>query len=113
VHELSLCGAIADITTRRAEGRPVGVIHLKVGALRQVVPDSLLFCWTMLTEGTDLDGSVLDLDRVPARLSCRSCEVDFPLPDPPAFACPQCLGLNVVVVAGEEFDITALEFAPA
>jgi hydrogenase nickel incorporation protein HypA/HybF len=113
MHELSLCGAIADITTRRAEGRPVGVIHLQVGALRQVVPDSLLFCWTMLTEGTDLEGSVLDLNPIPARLTCQTCAVDFELSYPPAFACPHCGGLSVSVVAGEEFDITALDFVPA
>ncbi len=113
MHELSLCGAIADIASRRAEGRPIGVIHLRVGQLRQVVPDSLLFCWTMVTEGTELEGSVLSLEPVPAALSCRTCVVEFPLPDPPAFACPHCGGLSVTVVAGEDFDLTALEFAPA
>ena len=112
MHELSLCGAIADITTRRAEGRPVGVIHLQVGQLRQVVPDSLLFCWTMITEGTDLDGAVLDLDPIPARLRCLPCDVEFTLPSPPAFVCPHCGGLSVAVVAGEEFDVTELEFVP-
>lgn len=111
MHELSLCGAIADIASRRAEGRPVRTIHLTVGQLRQVVPDSLLFCWTMVTEGTDLDGSNLALVPVPARLRCRTCQVDFALTSPPAFACPSCTGLNVAVVAGEEFEVTALEFA--
>jgi len=113
VHELSLCGAIADITHRRAQGRGVEVIHLRVGQLRQVVPDSLHFCWTMLTEGTELDGSVLELKPVPARLRCGACTVEFALPDPPAFACPTCGGLSVSVVAGEEFVVTELEFVPA
>ena len=112
MHELSLCGAIAEIAVRRAEGRPIGTINLRVGQLRQVVPDSLTFCWTMVTEGTELDGSVLHLDPVPARLRCRGCAVEFALPDPPAFACPHCGGLNVVVVAGEDFDVTGLEFVP-
>jgi hydrogenase nickel incorporation protein HypA/HybF len=111
VHELSLCGAVADITARRAEGRPVATIHLTVGQLRQVVPDSLLFCWMMVTEGTELEGSVLDLDPVAARLRCRACDIDFAMPWPPAFACPSCGGLNVAVVAGEEFEVTALDFA--
>jgi hydrogenase nickel incorporation protein HypA/HybF len=113
VHELSLCGAIAEIATRRAEGRPIGVIHLRVGQLRQVVPDSLTFCWTMLTEETDLEGSVLHLDLIPARLTCRPCALEFELPDPPAFACPHCGGLQVAVAAGEDFDVTALDFVPA
>jgi hydrogenase nickel incorporation protein HypA/HybF len=113
VHELSLCGAIADITTRRAEGRSVNRIHLTVGQLRQVVPDSLTFCWTMITEGTALDGSVLDLHPVPARLECRAGCGQFGIPDPPAFICPHCGVFDVEVVSGEEFAVTALEFVPA
>lgn len=113
MHELSLCGAIAEIAFRRAADRPVSVIHLRVGQLRQVVPDSLIFCWDMVTEGTELEGSVLHLESVRAELSCRDCAIEFTLPDPPAFACPRCGGLNVSVVAGEDFDVTALEFVPA
>jgi hypothetical protein len=31
VHELSICGSIADIVTRRAGGRPVKVINVRAG----------------------------------------------------------------------------------
>ncbi|MGQ0631343.1 MAG: hydrogenase maturation nickel metallochaperone HypA [Sporichthyaceae bacterium] len=113
MHELALCGAIADIASRQAGDRHVGVIHLQVGQLRQVVPDTLIFCWSMLTADTSLDGSRLDLDRVPALLSCRGCAEHFGLPEPLTFACPACGGTDVAIVAGEEFAVTALEFAPA
>ncbi|MBA3743647.1 hydrogenase maturation nickel metallochaperone HypA [Sporichthya sp.] len=113
MHELSLCGAIADIAARRAGDRAVEVIHLEIGQLRQVVPDSLTFCWSMLTASTALDGSVLDVERVAARLSCRACAAEFGLTDSFTFACAACGGLDVAVLAGEEFVVTALEFAPA
>ena len=48
MHELALCGAIADVVSRRADGRQVDVVHLRIGALRQVVPDTLSFCWSMV-----------------------------------------------------------------
>jgi hypothetical protein len=37
MHELALCGAIAEIARRRAGERHVEVIHLRIGELRQVV----------------------------------------------------------------------------
>lgn len=40
----------------------MAVVHIQVGKLRQVVPDSLLYCWTLMSEKTSLDGSVLDID---------------------------------------------------
>ncbi|HZE66677.1 MAG TPA: hydrogenase maturation nickel metallochaperone HypA [Sporichthyaceae bacterium] len=112
MHELSLCGAIAEIVTRRAGDRRVQVVHLQIGQLRQVVPDALTFCWTMLTEDTDLDGSTLDVDRVAAVLTCRTCGTRSDLPDPPAFACVGCGGLDVAIEAGEEFAVTALDLIP-
>jgi hydrogenase nickel incorporation protein HypA/HybF len=111
VHELSLCGAIADVATRHAGPRRVEVIHLRIGQLRQVVPDTLAFCWTLVSEGTDLAGSVLDVERVPARLRCRTCTERFALDGTIAFVYPTCKSLDVEVVAGEDFDVTALELA--
>jgi hydrogenase nickel incorporation protein HypA/HybF len=109
VHELSLCGAIADIATRRAGDRAVQVIHLSIGQLRQVVPDTLSFCWEMVTADTPLAGSVLNVDRIPAQLSCQGCGAQFELAEPLTFACTACGGIDVEVVAGEEFAVTALE----
>lgn len=113
MHELSLCGAIADIATRRAGDRAVQVIHLQIGQLRQVVPDTLAFCWEMVTAETALSGSVLDVDRVDARLRCQACEAQFGLTEPLTFACSACGGVDVEVVAGEEFTVTALDLVPA
>lgn len=111
MHELSLCGAIADVATRHAGPRQVKVIHLRIGQLRQVVPDTLAFCWTLVSEGTDLAGSVLDVERVPATLQCRVCDEQFTLDGTIAFVCPACKSLDVEVVSGEDFDVTALDLA--
>ena len=50
MHELSLSTAIVDTVLRHAAGRRVRVVSLRVGALRQVVPDSLTFAWEVLTQ---------------------------------------------------------------
>jgi hydrogenase nickel incorporation protein HypA/HybF len=109
MHELSLCAAIADIAVRRSGEGQVEVIHVRIGQLRQVVPDTLLFCWSLVTAGTDLDTAALEIERVPAVLRCRACDTEQPLDDRVAFACAGCGSLDVGVIAGEEFLVTALE----
>jgi len=83
-----------------------------VGQLRQVVPDTLAYCWELVCADTSLDGSRLAVEQVPARLRCRDCESEAEVGDLPVFACATCGGLNTEVVAGEEFLITSLELLP-
>jgi hydrogenase nickel incorporation protein HypA/HybF len=111
VHELSLCGAIADIAIRRAGDREVEVVHVRIGQLRQVVPDTLTFCWSLVTTQTQLEGSVLDVQRVAATLHCPSCDFEYELGDNISMACQRCGHLEVDVLAGEEFVVSALELA--
>jgi hydrogenase nickel incorporation protein HypA/HybF len=111
MHELSLCSAIADIVTRRAADRPVDVIHLRIGQLRQVVPETLEFCWRMVTEGTALGGSVLEVERIHAVLHCRSCNAERVLGDDFVFACAECGGLDMDVQQGEECLVTSFDLA--
>lgn len=109
MHELSICGSIADIVTRHAAGRNVRVINLRVGQLRQVVPDTLTYCWGLVSADTPLAGSLISVESVPARVRCRSCGAVTDIGDLPVFACGGCGGIEVEIVSGEEFLITSLE----
>jgi hydrogenase nickel incorporation protein HypA/HybF len=111
VHELSICASIAGIAGRYAAGRPVSVINVRVGQLRQIVPDTLVYCWSLVSAGTPLAGSVLAVEQVPVRIRCLDCGSERDLGDVPAFACGGCGGTSVRVTAGEEFLITSLELA--
>lgn len=81
MHELSICGSIADIVTRHAAGRPVKIINVRVGQLRQIVPDTLVYCCGQVTE----------------------------IGPAPVFACGACGGTDTEIAAGEEFLVTSLE----
>ena len=113
MHELSLCGSIANIVTRHAAGRPVSVIHVQVGQLRQVVPDTLVFCWELVSEGTPLAGSRIDVEGVPARMRCRACGHVAEVGDLPVFACCDCGSIDAEVISGEEFMVTSLDLTTA
>ena len=110
MHELSLCRSIQDIVRTHAAGRAVSRVELRVGHLRQVVPDTLCRCWELVTEGTELAGSVLDVHEVPAAIECRVCGARTQL-DEPVLRCGGCGARDVAVVAGDELLVAALELA--
>lgn len=112
MHELSICRAIADIVHRHAADHPVETVHIRVGQLRQIVPDTLVHCWALVTHGTALADSTLDVESVPAEIRCRHCDHSQKL-TAPIFICDLCTGTDVEIVAGEEFLITSLELTEA
>lgn len=112
MHELSLCGAIIDTATAHAAERRVTRIDVRIGHLRQVVPETLRFCWSMRTEGTAFDGCELAVTHVPAEVVCRGCGASTTL-EHPVLRCGDCGGVDVDLVAGEEFLIESIDLAPA
>jgi hydrogenase nickel incorporation protein HypA/HybF len=112
VHELSLASAIVDTAVRHAGGRRVRLVSLRVGALRQVVPDSLAFYFDLVARGTLCEGARLEQELVGARLRCRPCARAWAI-ELPAFRCPFCGGGEVEVAAGDEFRIESIEVEEA
>ncbi|MGH3496045.1 MAG: hydrogenase maturation nickel metallochaperone HypA [Nocardioidaceae bacterium] len=110
MHELSLCGSIYTIVDCAAGGRPVAVIHLRIGRLRQVIPDTLQYCWSLVCEQTRLEGSELAVDSVPVTLRCKACQGETASHDS-LLLCGQCGSSDVAVLTGEEFLLTSLELA--
>lgn len=110
MHELSICRSIVGIVRKHAGDRPVQTVNLQVGQLRQIVPDTLVYCWSLVCEATDLEGSSLQVESIPARIRCTDCD-HIETITLPIMVCPQCGGHQVEVVSGEEFLITSLELA--
>lgn len=108
MHELSLCQAIVDTVTAHADGQHVERVEVRIGHFRQVVPDSLLFSWELLTADTDLAGCELIIDHVPAVITCRSCGQDSTL-ETPIMLCRSCDSSDVNLVSGEEFLIASID----
>ena len=73
MHELSLAGAVIDTAERHAGGRRVTLVRLRLGELRQVVPDSLAFYFEHVARGTLCEGAALEHEVVPASLALRAC----------------------------------------
>ena len=113
MHELSLSGAIVNTVVKHAEGRPVSVVNMRIGALRQVVPDTLEFYFGFVAKGTVCEGARLEQELVPARLRCSGCEREWEI-DVPIFMCPDCGGASRVEVAsGNEFEVESIDVEEA
>lgn len=109
MHELSLCRAIAGVVKSHAAGRRVEVVRVRVGALRQVVPDSLAFCWTLVRDHEDMPTAELELELIAAEVRCHSCGQLSEITSRWSVACPQCASADVSVVSGEEFLVTSVD----
>ncbi len=95
---------------KHADGRAVKKVTVRIGHLRQVVPDALQFGWEMLTESTDLKGAEFAIEQVPATVSCNECAAETTL-DMPILVCGVCGSFEVKLLTGEEFLIVSMDVA--
>ena len=107
MHELSISRAIVETANRHAAAGRVLSVRVAIGALRQVLPDSLRFYFEIVARGTACDGALLDTRLVPARMEC-ACGEAWELEDV-CFRCPRCGGAEVSVVSGEELCVESIE----
>ncbi len=107
MHELSIASAVLGTSLKHADGRPVELVAMRVGKLRQVVPRSLQFYWDIVTRETVCDGARLELEEIEARLRCEECACEWE-PLIASFRCPDCASAGVRVIAGQELEIEYL-----
>ncbi len=108
MHELSVASAIVSAATKHAGGRPVTVVSLRVGRLRQVVPDSLRFYFEIVARETACEHARLELSEIELRLRCSDCGMEWE-PTFPGFRCSDCGSANVSAIAGEELELDYIE----
>ena len=106
---MSLCRAIAGVVKPHAAGRRVDVVRVQLGALRQVVPESLSFCWSLVRDHADMPDAELELEFIPAEVRCHGCGQQSRIESRFSVACPQCSSADVAVVHGEEFLVTSVD----
>ncbi len=114
MHELSIAlRAVETILEDLAEqDGSVLSVQIRIGALSGVVPDSLRFAWDVACADTRLSGSTLEIEEVPVRIWCESCQREHTLADADfVFRCPICAAAIAEVTAGRELDILSVEIS--
>jgi len=112
VHELSIAESVVRIAEQHAAGRPVAVVELKVGHLRQVVPSALAFAFELVAQGTCVEGADLVMEEIRAAGRCRGCGTESELDGFPLL-CPSCGSWDLELLRGEELLVDALELEDA
>jgi hydrogenase nickel incorporation protein HypA/HybF len=107
MHELSLSQAIVETATRHAGACRVVLISVTIGALRQVVPGSLTFCFEIVARGTVCEGAVLEARLLAARMRC-ACGEEWELQEP-SFRCPACGGGQTSILDGDQLSVDSIE----
>lgn len=112
MHEMGIAQQLMKIALdsipKNLNNPKVGVINLKIGKLASVVEQSLTFCFEILTKDTPLENARLEIDSVPVRVHCKSCDHSFEVTGS-VFRCPFCEDGDVEMISGREIEIISLE----
>jgi hydrogenase nickel incorporation protein HypA/HybF len=112
MHELSLTQSIVEAITGRMGETKIRSVRLEIGMLSGVVVDSIRFCFDLITEGTTLQGAILEIDEPSGECRCRDCAHEFTVDDP-IVLCPACDGANIAVFSGRDLLIKSVEVTTA
>lgn len=111
MHELSIAQSIVDIVLQHlppSDGIHVTKVRLTLGAMAGVVPDSLEFCFGAITQGTQIEGAVLEIERMPLTARCGNCGREGEI-EPTLFACPSCGSNRLTILTGREMQVRDIE----
>lgn len=108
MHEYAIAEGVLGVVADHAGGRRVEAVELRVGHLRQVVPDALRFAFQIASQETLAAGAELRLTEVAPRVLCAACRAESEAPRLP-LACGRCGGFEVTVLAGEELQVESIE----
>ena len=111
MHELSIVESIIDIILSEMPKhgiKRVERISLRIGEMRQVVPEALHFGFDCLSANTPLEGAELFIENVPVTGRCKACHSEFRLGNW-LQGCTECDSSNVEIITGKELEIAEFE----
>ena len=113
MHEMALAASVLEIvegTAQRNGAARVRAVWLEIGALSQVEPDALRFCFDVVTRGSLADCARLEIVFTPGAAWCMPCSRTVALPALGA-RCPHCGTYQLTVSQGEAMRVKEIEVA--
>lgn len=112
MHEMSIVRRFMNIAIDTASQNHVTHVKsvvLQVGEMTDLVPHYLQKYYKIASEGTILEGSDLEVEMVPLRVSCNSCgEVYEPMRTPDRL-CPKCHSGECHILSGRDVTVAQLK----
>ena len=110
MHEFGLCESFMDAVSRRAAGRSVAGVRVRIGVLHRVDQEALRQSFQFVALGTVAEGAQLELVTTPAVLACDDCGVKTGSTQVLAI-CPACGGTALQIVGGTELVLESIRLA--
>ena len=109
MHELSIAQSIVEMVGERACDARVHKLTLVIGRLSGVMPDALRFCFDVCSEGTVLEGAILEIIEPSGRGRCPDCGREQEITS--LFDTCVCGAAGLDCIAGDELRIKQMEMA--
>ena len=109
MHEISYCEGVLEAVHRRAAGRPVARVGVRIGAVHRVVADAFEQSFQLVAAGGPAEGATTEVVVVPVSGHCLDCRADFTSTEPSP-ACPSCGSLDVAAEGGDEVVLAWLQY---
>jgi hydrogenase nickel incorporation protein HypA/HybF len=111
MHEMSLAEGVLRIAEQSAQAQGfsrVKAVWLEIGALAQVQPEAMRFCFDAVTRDSIAQGARLEIVSTPGTAWCMDCcqtvQVQALYDE-----CPRCGGRQLQLTSGQEMRVTELE----
>jgi len=111
MHELSIVQNIITIILSelpKYNFSKVQSISLRIGVMRQVVPEALFFAFECLSKGTPLEGAEIKIENIPITGRCRNCRHEF-IFESWQENCASCGENQIDIISGKELEIAEFE----
>lgn len=111
MHEMSLVESIMDAILEMKEENNwerISKVVLRIGDMRQVIPEVMSFAFNTASQSTPLEGAELVIREVKLHFQCQKCGKEWG-EENMAFLCPFCGSMEVDLLHGMELEIESLE----
>ena len=86
----------------------INKVRLQIGKFAAVVPESLTFCFELVSRDTVASGALIEIESVGITARCDKCDFSFDVEDQ-VFLCPRCGEPALELLSGRELSVTSIE----
>ena len=111
MHEAGIADYLIEVAVQhlqRVPHGPVRLLHVRIGEMAGVNPDSLEFAFEALGKGTELEGARLAIERVALAVDCAACGQRTAVADY-VFRCGSCGAERVSIATGRELQFVSID----
>lgn len=111
MHELAIAESLLQIIvdeSKRHGLERINKVKLQIGRFTAVVPESLTFCFEMVSQNTLAEGALIEVESVGIVARCEKCDFSFDVENQ-VFLCPKCGEPAVQLLSGRELSVMSIE----